>query len=113
MFTMMTTLLDYRSLHKDHRSKENVMTKWTNRCVSGILIFLAVAIVSGCSVRGATHDADGIVIVDGKGELSKNESERHVDKMLEQTDSEALTSMVADISALSDAPLYKLSLIHI
>jgi cardiolipin synthase len=84
-----------------------ITSGWINRCLSGILIFLAVAIVSGCSIRGATRDNDGIVIVDGTGELSKNDSERHVDKMLEQTDSETLTSMVTDISALSNTPLYK------
>jgi len=83
------------------------MPGWINRCLGGILIVLAVAIVSGCSVRGATRDDDGIVIVDGQGELSKNGSERHVAKMREQTDSEVLTSLVVSVSALSKTPLYK------
>lgn len=83
------------------------MTGWINHCLRGILVLLAVAIVSGCSIRGATRDDDGIVIVDGRGELSKKDSKRQVDKMLKQTDSTTLNSMITDISELSNTPLYR------
>jgi len=107
MFTLTTTLPDDQLLRKDHRNKEVGIARRSNRRLSGILIFLVLALVSGCSVRGATRDNDGIVIVDGKGQLSKIESEEHVDKMQGQTDTETLIKMVTDISALSDTPLYK------